>query len=353
MPVPPQPIANPIAKKAIFDVLASFKDDDYKQEGIFRVSVDKNNLDTNVKNLLDPLTSNASAAKADNQPHLKACALKKLLRDSPALFDETCSKAIIQARDEQAIKERIAKIGDALNKLPPADKLILSQLLDVCGKTTAEKEINKMTAKNIAVTLAQNLFTHDPAPMQQIKDANEQVKDITFIIENRQALQVLMKIQELDPKQIKDQVNSAATQEKTAVVEKNNKFKIFIVAGVATEINRHKYHSNIKLPEHYDEILKLCEDSKREPANIDKNIDEINQIMKTATNPEPKLQKTSAFQKLCNLFSRKKNTNTKILDNFTKKTFSDLKTKYQQLKDDKLQEPEADPQENDTPPSNP
>ena len=94
----------------------------------------------------------------------------------------------------------------------------------------------------MGVVLGTNLFEPGQDPMKDLLDVKKKNKDVEFIIENRQALQVLMKIQELDPKQIKDQVNSAATQEKTAVVEKNNKFKIFIVAGVAKEINKYKEH---------------------------------------------------------------------------------------------------------------
>jgi len=321
-------ITDQIRKKAILDVLATFNADDFKEEGIFRKSVENNDLTKNVDSLVDPLIPNHEILVPNMDPYLKAASVKQLLRELKkshhALFNQEITNALVATRDEPKKDIKLENVATALSSLSDANKLILSSLLTTCSDIAASVDTNLMTPTNLAVVIAPNLgtFGDTPAEMMASVQLND---DFTFIIENKDALAMSLQVEQ--PIQVKSKLDSAVNKGQLVISMfthikqeiENKDWEVSLGGGVTVMLD----NGNKKtLPKHAAELYQVCQNTTLD--NMAESMSKVDEILSNRDSPKTFIDWVKS------LFSSRKES-TKEFYKTTEDKFNNLKEDYNKI----------------------
>lgn len=137
-------------------------------EGIFRISPSKAQQEV-IKEKIDQGKAIDFSSFVD--PHLAPGLLKMYLRDlpKPLMTFELYGRwlELSEIESETIFKE---KMNALLSELPPANRKLLTLLLDLCSLLVQHTDKNMMTSKNLAIVLAPNILyqraeNFDPSSM--------------------------------------------------------------------------------------------------------------------------------------------------------------------------------------------
>lgn len=144
-------------------------DGNLSEEGIFRISGSKNEVDAICAGLPELLAKGKkSALPADLNPHNIATAIKITLQELnlPAVFLE----GLLDTGIEE--KEKYIKIEQLVHSLSVEDRSALDLLLDFLIKIEERSAVNLMTAANLALVFAPRLYGNQILDPQDLLDSS-------------------------------------------------------------------------------------------------------------------------------------------------------------------------------------
>ena len=152
----------PVILVKLRKALLSF--DGLSVDGIFRVSPDA----TKCAEVKRQINSGAGleALYREADAHIAANLIKQFYRDlNPNLLNSLSRDTIMGMVDHSSD----AEFNEGLSKLEEPQRTAFLWLLDLLAEVAQHHEVNRMTAKNLAIVVAPNLFTTDSAnPMEAL-----------------------------------------------------------------------------------------------------------------------------------------------------------------------------------------
>ncbi|KAJ8355590.1 hypothetical protein SKAU_G00183840 [Synaphobranchus kaupii] len=163
--------------KPITDMLTLLLKKGTFTEGVFR----KGPSARSMKEVREQLNSGAPVDMGSKPVTLLAALFKDFLRQLPGclLVAEEYGDWMI-ALETEDIQERHAQLRQVIDRLPPANGVLLQHLLCVLHHISRNAATNKMDARNLAICIAPNLLDHslDTETVNKVTDLTQ------FLIEN-------------------------------------------------------------------------------------------------------------------------------------------------------------------------
>jgi hypothetical protein len=150
----------------LFHILSSRIENNLKTSGLYRECGSKTQIDTALAAIKENVNSTVIPNFADI--NVVTGLIKALFRemDQPLLQPSDHDLFFSAAQESDPTKKR-ALIHAAISKLPQENQILLRNLLTHCKKVVTEADVNKITAKNLAICFTPNLFKFDFNTMMQ------------------------------------------------------------------------------------------------------------------------------------------------------------------------------------------
>lgn len=153
----------------------------YKTEGIFRIAPESEEC-AKIKMKLTNLSSNEELILNEESkisPHIISNLIKQFFRDlKPCLLDCLSKEEIIKIGTNEIT------IQDSLLLIKEPSKSVFLWLLDLLKQVVKEKDINRMSIKNLSIILSPNLFSADNlTPIETLILSQKAVALVTRFLE--------------------------------------------------------------------------------------------------------------------------------------------------------------------------
>lgn len=144
-----------------------------KQEGIFRLAGDQTEVQK-----VKAMMNQSKSIELDHDPNTVATLLKIWFRELPTPILNSLSKECIYDSDD------MNKCQQAVEGLSVIPKTLLDWLLELLVQTCSYSNINKMTAQNLAIVVAPNLYEPPGAdPMEGLVMSQKSVQFLLNLIQ--------------------------------------------------------------------------------------------------------------------------------------------------------------------------
>ncbi|KAJ8271018.1 hypothetical protein GJAV_G00121840 [Gymnothorax javanicus] len=164
--------------KPITDMLQLLLKKGMFTEGVFRKTANARSM----REIRDQLNSGAEVELESKPVTLLAALVKDFLRQIPgSLLMVDRYEDWMNAFGREDIQDKHAQLRQVIDRLPPANGMLLQLLLCVLHHISRNTATNKMDAKNLAICIAPNLLLHQSEDTEMVS----KVTDLTqFLIEN-------------------------------------------------------------------------------------------------------------------------------------------------------------------------
>ena len=295
-------------------------------EGVFRISVEKTKLDRFVEDLIsgqkvEHLSHQLYPTSNDDEVHLLANALKRLMKQPgiQPLITETVREKMIDAYERGNQDDFLS----AFNELPERNKLLLSEVFQVCDHVISLKDDNKMGPEALATCISPVLFKQpELSEIATASKINNQL--LTNLLSKKNRAQLLEQVR-IDDSQ--DILNAIDREVQTVLS------KIDFMRELQQEIAQHAVWQvglfggkqiqtdkgiKITVPHTAAKMWDICQNTTVN--NVDDNLVKICDLIENRDNPKGFVENIKALLKkfdFLNIFSRRESTETFYKDKLT------------------------------------